>query len=354
MFVAEDATGKRIELLSHESAAQFKASGEQALCPGCHTPLILKNGQQLPAHFAHQRKADCWMSEPESAEHLRGKMLLLRIAESSGWRAQLEVPVREMEQRIDVLLTRGRQQLALEFQCSPLSANKLYERTAGYARLGMQTQWFLGNKYLRSKKGAGRLKFALLTGDGLTLRYLDTVHERLITDSQINADSSMRRCVWPQLLGVRRVGYNRNPLAAAQRLARALQYGDRNALLVQKTCYLQGCNLAGCPWPVHTDLINYAGLVDREELLRVRWLLQFAGRDVSDHANALFWSRAVDPRKLPLVSTQAYSRIVAATFTTSLQKHAYLQRIGGGWRWLCAPQWYDDVEQKVQHYRPDM
>ena len=354
MFVSEDNAGKRIELLSHAAATQLKAAGTQAFCPGCHAPLILKNGPQIPAHFAHRNKADCWMSEPESAEHLRGKMLLLRIATTSGWQAQLEVPVREMQQRIDVLLTRGQQQVALEFQCSPLSANRLYERTAGYARLGMQTQWFLGSKYLRSKKGAGRLKFAQLTTDGLSLRYLDTTREQIVVDTQVTADSCMRARIWPKLLNARRVGFQRTPVAAAQRLAQSLQYGDRTAILVQKDCYLRGCNLAGCPWPVHDGLVNYAGLLEREDLLRVRWLFQFAGRDVTEHANALFWLRAVDPRKLPLVNAQAYSRMVATSFNAALEQRAYLRRIGGGWHWLRSPQWYADIEQKLRHYRPGM
>ncbi len=352
MFVAEDAAGKRIELLSHDMAAKFKASGVVALCPGCHSVLQLKNGQQMPAHFAHKSKHDCWMNEPESAEHLRGKMLLLRIAVANGWNAQLEVPVQAMAQRIDVLITRGQQRLALEFQCSPLSANRLYERTAGYARLGMQTQWFLGSKYLQSTKRARSLKFAQLTEDGLAVRYLDTARERIVLDQHINADTCLRGAIWPQAQSTRQVGTSKDAIAAARRLAQALQLGDRTALLLQKECYLQGRNLAGCPWLVHDDLFNYAGLLEREELLRVRWLLQFAGHDVRDHAHALFWSRAVDPRKLPLVNAHAYSQQVAANLITSLESHGYLQRISGAWRWLRVPEWYADIDQKVRHYRP--
>lgn len=354
MFVAEDHNGERIELLSHAIAKTLKETHTGVFCPCCHEQVVIKNGVQVPAHFAHKGNSHCLFSEPESVEHMRGKMLLVDMAIASGWQAQLEVPVRDMAQRIDVLITRGAEKIALEFQCSPLSSNHLYARTAGYAHLGMATQWFLGSRYRQGKSVAGRLKFAVLGGEDLTIRYLDVDAGQMLVDEAVTVSTWRRRTVWPKLSLPRMCGRQNAPVATALQLAKAVQLGDRHALAVQNQCYAQGLNLAGCPWPVHERLENYAGLTQREELLRVQWLLDFADRDISDHENALFWSRAVDPRKLPLVSAQRYSERFAVAFCKLLQNHGLLRRERGIWRWWQQPRWYPDVDRKIADWRQDM
>lgn len=57
--------------------AQNAARQELYYCPGCHAPVVLKRGQVVLAHFAHQPHAHCTtFSEGETAEHLTGKRQL--------------------------------------------------------------------------------------------------------------------------------------------------------------------------------------------------------------------------------------------------------------------------------------
>lgn len=350
MFVALDSDGRRCELLSHQQADQLRTAGAHVFCPACKERLLIKNGSQLPAHFAHRSHA-CSFGEPESAEHLRGKLLLRDIALAGGWEAELEVYLPDQQQRIDVLISRGVQRRALEFQCSPLGARRLLERTAGYASVGLATQWLLGKRYFNDKAAAGRNKFAVLGDSGLELRFLDSQNCRLWRDIQVRRRSSMRQALWPMRDRCVRRGRPLHPLAQARQLAQGLHYGQREYVRLQQRCYARGFNLAGCPWVVHLELSDLPGLVRAEDLLRVEWLLRFSGADcITSAANLDFWRQSIKSAALPLVDAQAYAHLLALVFCAALVQRGYLRALGSGWQWLRQPEWYPDSDRKLAHF----
>ncbi|AVK63287.1 competence protein [Lactobacillus sp. CBA3606] len=131
-------------------------------CPGCQAPVRLKHGTVMVAHFAHQSVQDCHtFSEGETAEHLQGKQQLASWFKASGYTVQLEAPLPAIHQRPDVLVQLGQNRpLALEFQCSPLSVERLAERTQGYRNHGYRVLWLLGSPYQRVlRTNAKALKF---------------------------------------------------------------------------------------------------------------------------------------------------------------------------------------------------
>ena len=143
------------------NARQAERQGHY-FCPGCTGAVRLKRGSVMVAHFAHTQAADCQVfSEGESNEHLLGKQQLAAWFTASGYVVQLEAGLPGVHQRPDLLVQRGTQPpLALEFQCSPLSVQRLAERTQGYWQHGYQVLWLLGEPYHQRLRLHGKaLKF---------------------------------------------------------------------------------------------------------------------------------------------------------------------------------------------------
>lgn len=118
-------------------------------CPGCQQEVIFRHGRKNVAHFAHRHADLCGFSEGETAEHLRGKKQLYRLTKQKGWRPRLEVYLPQIAQRPDILLEVAGKRMALEFQCSPLSLQRLRERNEGYRQEGITVWWLLGSPYQR-------------------------------------------------------------------------------------------------------------------------------------------------------------------------------------------------------------
>lgn len=150
MLIAETKLKKRIDLmkLTHNEIEEKRQ--EEWYCPACGSPVIIKNGSVTRAHFAHKCRKICdSFSENESQEHLLGKEIIARNCEKYGVRYELEAYLPDLKQRPDVLIDK---EIAIEFQCSPLSVERLRERSEAYLANGYQVIWLLGNKFHMSQK----------------------------------------------------------------------------------------------------------------------------------------------------------------------------------------------------------
>lgn len=134
------------------------------LCPGCFGPVRLKHGEEKVAHFAHVVKDGCArFSEGESLEHLAGKLALFKYFEG-------RVPVRvepvlsQIDQRPDLLVGRPGNQVAIEYQCSPISKKALARRNAGYESIGLKVWWILGPDYYKKHLSTGTICRFVLAG----------------------------------------------------------------------------------------------------------------------------------------------------------------------------------------------
>lgn len=130
-------------------------------CPICHEPVYLKKGKINAIHFAHYGNSLCVNSEGETAEHIRGKMQLFDWADTKGYKPKLETYIPAIRQRPDIMLAVNGAKVAIEFQCSPLSLERIVERNAGYRQQNIQVWWILGSPYL--KKSLSRKKIAQFT-----------------------------------------------------------------------------------------------------------------------------------------------------------------------------------------------
>lgn len=159
--------------------AQAARTGERYYCPACGHSVYLRQGQNRVPHFAHRPGADCVVSEGETDEHLRGKQQLFDYLFAQGWQPHLEVFLRAINQRPDILARSAGQLVAVEFQCSPLTATRLAERNAGYRQLGIRPVWLLGQPYRHRLSSEKVAQFTQLVAHRPTLLYWDTARQRI-------------------------------------------------------------------------------------------------------------------------------------------------------------------------------
>jgi len=185
MFIAMDKNQKRwncLEEIPDVSKGPF-------YCLACNSPVRLKNGTVLRAHFAHVELQHCpYHHEAESLEHLELKASLYNWASKES-RTEVESYLADFQQIADLLVVDKK--LALEVQCSSLSLERLKERSDAYRSHGYQVYWLLGKKlWLKerlTKLQAGFLYFSQnrgfhlweldLSKKELRLQYL--IHEDL-------------------------------------------------------------------------------------------------------------------------------------------------------------------------------
>lgn len=161
---------------------------QEYVCPGCNQEVILRHGKQNIPHFAHKKHMLCGFSEGETFEHLQGKEQIYRWAQQKGWQPRLEVYLPQITQRPDVLLTIKGKQVAIEFQCSPLSLERLLARNQGYCQLGIKVWWLLGSPYRRRLGNKKVAQFTQLFNGRLALLFWDVSKRRMLVKQ------AYRRC----------------------------------------------------------------------------------------------------------------------------------------------------------------
>lgn len=153
MFVALNAKNQHVTAEQAEKE-KGKEKSQTFFCPGCRTAVFLKKGKLIQAHFAHYTQNNCSVfSEGETEEHLSGKKLLYNWFEMQNIPCQLEAYLPELKQRPDLLIWPTSQRpIAIEFQCSSLSIEKMIERTEGYQKNGYEVIWIAGSKFQLKKR----------------------------------------------------------------------------------------------------------------------------------------------------------------------------------------------------------
>ncbi len=141
---------------SQEESLREAARSGRLITPCCRRPVVLRWGLRRVRHFAHQPRIHCpyqrW-SEPESAEHIAGKLLLYDwVRRSLGEQVDLlalEHPLPETLQRPDVFVRlKDGSCFALEYQRSRISLKEWTERHEAYGGLGVTDVWILGENLL--------------------------------------------------------------------------------------------------------------------------------------------------------------------------------------------------------------
>lgn len=224
--------------------ASKKLKRQDYFCPICGEPVVLRAGKVKMAHFAHCKNTNCASSEGETQEHLLGKKQLYHWTAKKGLRPRYEVYLSEIQQRPDILLSKeDGTQIALEFQCSPLSIERLMQRNQGYKQLHIQVWWILGAPYLKRKLSATkRAQFMQLVHGQLVILYWSTADNRFVVWQPLE------NLTWnvseARLNNVQLISQTR---ALQQQVMRA----DAQIQEIQQRCYLQRHSVVEIPLVCH-------------------------------------------------------------------------------------------------------
>ncbi|WP_143463980.1 competence protein CoiA [Levilactobacillus enshiensis] len=227
-------------------------------CPACQRTVILHHGTHVAPYFAHQNLGTCAVAtEGETQQHILGKRQLAKFFGAWG-PVTFEKNLPEIQQRADCWVART-QPVAVEFQCSPIGAEQVAQRTAGYRKVGAYPCWLLGERFGRQKIGWSLIdRFASpLRGWGLCLLFWDVGRQQIRVVHHLYQDATgsygywqswvaslseleagNQRRLWVPPINVRQFRHDLN-----QKLMRATP-----ALRpLQETLYLHGYHLAGFP-----------------------------------------------------------------------------------------------------------
>ena len=166
-------------------------------CPSCKARVYLKKGNVMRPHFAHYNNDNCsTFTEGETEEHLKGKLALAKYFEKQGYLVKIEAYLAELKQRPDLLVEKNKQKIAIEFQCSAITVQKMTERTIGYFKAGYKVLWILGSHFhyhhsLTNLQKAS-LYYYLQTDTYLLVQY-DAITQKIIVhhDYQVDAYGKM-------------------------------------------------------------------------------------------------------------------------------------------------------------------
>lgn len=146
MLVAFNEHNERFVLKTSIPPTTLKQLREttQFYCPQCKEPLQFKIGSVKIPHFSHHSNSICetHFSERESEKHLLGKEHFFEMFQSLSLCVELEPYLPQLAQRPDLLVVKSdRKRYAIEYQCSPISTERLKERNNGYASEDIHPIW---------------------------------------------------------------------------------------------------------------------------------------------------------------------------------------------------------------------
>lgn len=160
-----------------------KNSVNRYFCPSCKEKVFLKQGIKNIPHFSHYKNSNCQcFSEGETEEHIRGKYFLYHFLKPHVDSIEMEPYIKTLKQRPDLLITKNKQKVAIEFQCSSISIKDVLKRSKGYKTADIIVLWIIGSPLIL-KTRLTQLHRAMMNQYVLTtpnLLYLDIINKQLI------------------------------------------------------------------------------------------------------------------------------------------------------------------------------
>ncbi|MDO4903351.1 MAG: competence protein CoiA family protein [Limosilactobacillus sp.] len=309
-------------------------------CPACDSPVRLRRGRVMIAHFAHLPGAECAVSEGETSEHLLGKQQIFDWLRAHGYDPQMEVYLGEIHQRPDLLFSDHGVLTAVEFQCSPLSLTRLRERNDGYRRMGIRFVWALGKPYRHSLSRAKTAQFTQMDHCGRpALIYWNT------QSKQFEYHTEYYRCSFASAA----TKYQSVSLTRPTPDPSVLQLLSRALSEIQQP-------LAHCPLVCHDNFPTWPTM--RVELIywRIAVVIVLTRRSLFSSWTAAEWSRMLiqigQGWWLEFTCLQSTPRKqVIADFTQQLIAAGIIMKYQRSYILITHPHWFENLDDKYRAIR---
>lgn len=143
MFFANDENGIRVNIGEANRTSKY-------YCHVCNCPMIIKRGDKVAHHFAHQARRICdpYYHDNKSMWHREMQSLFPEETQERGvWnndKSEIHVA--------DVLITHRNRDMVFEFQNSPIAQKEFLNRTLYYIKQGMSVVWIFNYATIESPK----------------------------------------------------------------------------------------------------------------------------------------------------------------------------------------------------------
>lgn len=310
-------------------------------CPACHERVVLRVGKHKIAHFAHCRGSQCCLSEGETAEHLKGKQQLFTWASQRQLRPQLEVYLPQINQRPDLLIHQSQQAIALEFQCSPISVERLSERNQGYRQLGIKYWWLLGSPYQRQLHAAKIAQFTQIVNNRPALLYWDTKRQAvIIKDHYWQCSFTHRQLPKKELLRyqTRQLGQQLAGIIPTWLRRIVVASGERPLILCPLVCH----DLVAS-WPTSKQPVIFWRIMVVNELARYPLFTFWPSKKWLD---LLSLTTNTEWLNFGCVAVQPFVIRLIKDFTADLIGAGIITACDDGYLLIARPHWFTDLGAK--------
>ncbi|MBB1096316.1 competence protein CoiA [Limosilactobacillus agrestis] len=315
-------------------------------CPGCRKGVILRQGTHKITHYAHKKRNECGFSEGETLEHLKGKKQIYQWAQKHHWNPQLEVYFPTIAQRPDILLKINGQTVAIEFQCSPLSLERLLARNEGYRQLKIPVWWILGSPYLHNLRNKKIVQFTQIVKKQFVLLFWD------VKKAQLVINQKYRRCSYSRLK------YDKKTILMKQiEMLKKKQYHFPSKEIKElslTTFKHTGHALSECPLVCHDLIASWPAMAIPVIIWRIGVILE-----LTKYPLFYFWKKKEWENLLMKVnesdwlipgclSPEMIRNNVIDQYTSELIDYKIILKKGNQFVLVHRPQWFNDSQLKLQ------
>ncbi|WP_137597150.1 competence protein CoiA [Paucilactobacillus kaifaensis] len=316
-------------------------------CPACNQKVYLRRGTIKIAHFAHTKGADCVASEGETREHLLGKKQLYNWAKQHHFEPVYEVYLPKIKQRPDLLIKINGQSVALEYQCSPISLQRLQERNVGYHKLKMPVWWILGSPYQDRHLTASKVaQFTQLIFNKFDLLFWSTGKRKFMNgENYLYVDFCQPKHAAPRQVVVQQT----------KRIEQQIMAGNQRLLPIVQQCYQAGHLFVGIPivghhidkqWPCTLYGLTIWQTQVLLALEKVKFYHQWSLE------NWFAWLNQIAPEQwltFPcLLPIDQVKLKYLKEFTIQLQKHQIIT-VNTCVCYINSPKWFNDSLSKINY-----
>lgn len=306
--------------------------GRYYICPECRHKVICRHGQYKQPYFAHtDHQHD--HGGPETAEHVKGKKQLFDWLTSQGWQVEIEHYLGQIQQRPDIMAQRDGQRLIIEFQCSPLSVERLAIRNNGYRQIGIPFYWYLGSPYRIKLRRIKQAQFTQLMNGRPTLLFWDADHCQplyRVLDDRVTANSPR----YSNAYALDKLSYYRPQLA--------------------RIAYQHHYMLAGCPWLIHRRDPDLKLIAVDEFSWRLSICLSLEKLPLASQHDYDWWERWLYHQTnwlaMPCINPQIvnkWRRQRIASLFQDLVFEGCLQQINNRFALISWPHWFENSTAKM-------